>query len=407
MKRLLAPSVVTIAASASLAIAATAAMVAGCGDSSKASPDPPPGPGPDGGTSAFEWRLPVGFPTPKVPNDNPMTAEKVDLGRHLFYDTRLSGNGTFSCASCHEQGKAFTDGLARSKGSTGELHPRGSMSLTNVGYAKTLTWANDLMGTLEKQALVPMFGEAPIELGLAGHQAEMLEKLRKEPYYQTAFPRAFPGTDEPFATLRIVEALSAFQRTLISGRSPYDKWAFGGEKNALSDSAKRGRDLFFSETLECFHCHGGFNFSDSSTHTGGPSSEGQFHNTALYNLDGKGAYPADNRGLMDVSTNPADMGRFKAPTLRNIAVTAPYMHDGSIATLEEVLDHYAAGGRTIKTGPNAGDGSKSPLKSEFVIGFVISDEQKRDVIHFLESLTDNDFLTDPRFANPWTAGRTP
>jgi cytochrome c peroxidase len=162
-------------------------------------------------------------------------------------------------------------------------------------------------------------------------------------------------------------------------------------------------DLFFSERLECFHCHGGFNFSDAVDHARLPEPERAFHNTGLYNVDGNGAYPPGDRGLLALTGNPADMGRFKAPTLRNIAVTAPYMHDGSIATLEEVIDHYAEGGRTIASGPDAGVGSASPLKDPFVSGFVLSDRERADLVAFLESLTDESFLTDPRFSDPFAA----
>jgi cytochrome c peroxidase len=126
-----------------------------------------------------------------------------------------------------------------------------------------------------------------------------------------------------------------------------------------------------------------------------------YHNTGLYNVDGKGAYPEPNTGVYSVTLDPEDMGKFKAPTLRNIAVTAPYMHDGSIATLSEVLDHYAAGGRTIAAGPNKGVGSKNPLKDPLVQGFELSKQQRADVIAFLESLTDEAFLTDPAFADPF------
>jgi cytochrome c peroxidase len=349
----------------------------------------------------FVWRLPAGFPKPNVPKDNGMSLAKVELGRRLFYDTRLSVDGTFSCASCHDQTLAFTDGKARGVGVTGQVHPRSSMGLANVGYASSLTWANDLVGTLEKQALVPMFGESPVELGLAGKETELLDRLRSEPVYQDLFPRAFPGDDDPIRLDPIVKAIAAFQRTLISGDAPYDRFVYGKDDSALSASAKRGKDLFFSERAECFHCHGGFNFSDSVTFEGKAFLEVAFHNTGLYNVDGNGGYPTESRGLIDISGKPRDMGRFKAPSLRNVAVTAPYMHDGSIATLEEVIAHYARGGRQIASGPNAGDGSTNPLKSEFVRGFTISPDEIADLIAFLESLTDRSFLTDPRFSDPW------
>jgi cytochrome c peroxidase len=358
-------------------------------------------------SEGYDWNLPAGFPTPRVPADNPMTPAKVQAGRHLFYDTRLSGNQTFSCASCHDQSKAFTDGLARAEGSTGEIHPRGSMGLMNVAYMRTLTWANPLVRELEDQALTPMFGENPVELGLAGMEQEMLQRLKAEPTYGVLMKEAFPQDADPFTLQRVVQALASFERTLISGNSAYDRYTYQGDSGALSDSAKRGRDLFFSERLECFHCHGNFNFADSVTHEGTTFDEATFHNTALYNLDGNGAYPAPNRGVLEVSGKPSDMGRFRAPTLRNIALTAPYMHDGSVATLQEAIAHYAAGGRTIAEGPYAGNGSKSPLKSEFLTGFVLTAQEEADLIEFLHSLTDETFVTDERFSNPWVSAEAP
>ncbi len=352
----------------------------------------------------YRWQLPPGFPEPVVPADNPMTEAKVTLGRHLFYDTRLSGNGTFSCASCHEQARAFADALPRAVGSTGEVHPRGSMSLANIAYSPALTWANPLMKQLEQQALVPMFGEDPVELGLSGKEQELLQRLRAEPRYQAMFAAAFPGGAEPVSLAHIVKALGSFQRTLISGRSPYDRYKQGA-KTAISPAAQRGEALFFSEKTECFHCHGGFNFTGTVNYADKGFIEVEFHNTALYNVDGKGSYPASNTGVEAITNDPEDMGKFKAPSLRNIAVTAPYMHDGSIATLEEVIEHYNAGGRTLSTGPNAGVGADSPLKSEFLKPMGLTPQEKRDLVAFLRSLTDSTFLRDPRFTNPWRSAR--
>jgi cytochrome c peroxidase len=355
------------------------------------------GGGAGGSVSAWDWGLPLGIPKPRVPADNPMTAAKVDLGRRLFYDKRLSENQTYSCATCHLQGKAFTDGLAHAVGSTGEIHPRGSMSLANVAYASRLTWANPLIESLEQQARLPMFGETPV----AGKEQELFDRLAAEPVYQMLFPEAYPAEKEAISLVTITGAIAAFERTLMSFRSPYDRYAYGGDASGMSQAALRGRDLFFSEKLECFHCHGGFDFSDAVVREGSTFVEVAFHNTGLYNIDGKGAYPAENTGVFAVSNLPSDMGRFRAPTLRNIAVTAPYMHDGSVATLEEALDHYAAGGRTIAAGPNAGDGNKSPLKSELINGFDLSAGEKGDVVEFLKSLTDEELLKDPTLADPW------
>ena len=361
--------------------------------------------------SSFAWNLPRGFPKPRVPADNPMTEPKVELGRDLFYDTRLSVTGKFSCASCHDQSRAFTDGKAHSIGATGQGHPRGSMSLANVAYTPVLTWANPNMRQLERQALVPMFGEHPVEMGLSGKDDQVVAVLKPEPRYQKLFPAAFPGQSAPFTIDNVTKAIAAFERTLISGDSAYDRY-LNGDRQAISDSAKRGEALFFSERLECFHCHGGFNFSQSEDHDGKAFVEIEFHNTGLYNLDGKGAFPKDNQGIIEFTGRPEDMGKFRAPTLRNVAVTAPYMHDGSIKTLEEAIDHYAAGGRTISTGEYKGDGNTSPLRSAFVKGFTISVKEKRDLIAFLTSLTDQTFLHNPRFSNPWpdnymNAGRSP
>jgi cytochrome c peroxidase len=246
-----------------------------------------------------------------------------------------------------------------------------------------------------------MFGDNPVELGLRGKEAELLERLRAEPRYQQLFPLAFPDQDDLFSVASVVRAISAFERTLVSGTSPYDRFVYGGEADALSESAKRGGDLFNSERLECFHCHNGFNLQDSVNYQGKGALEIRFHNTGLYNIDGTGEYPAPNTGVHEITQRPEDMGRFRVPSLRNVALTAPYMHDGSIATLSEVIDHYAAGGRTIESGPYAGDGSENPRKSGFIVGFEISEQERADLIAFLESLTDEEFITDPAFADPW------
>lgn len=352
-------------------------------------------------SESYEWHLPAGFPTPEVPTDNPMSEAKVELGRFLFYDVRLSGNQTQSCGSCHMQEHAFTDALPFSLGSTGEPGTRGSMSLANVAYVPVLTWANPALVSLEDQALVPMFGEHPVELGLSGLDDELLRRLREDARYPAMFEAAFPGEAAPISIANVVRAIACFERTIISGNSPYDRWLHGGDDSAMSESALRGMELFFSERLECFHCHGGFNFTDAVVHSGQALPEMPFHNNALYNIDFRGGYPEGNRGLYEHDGRSQHMGFFRAPTLRNIELTAPYMHDGSIATLDEVLDHYAAGGRTIESGPNAGVGADSPLKSVFLHGFELSAEERSDVLAFLRSLTDPEFLADPRYSDPF------
>lgn len=356
----------------------------------------------DAGSAYWQLPLPAGFPEPPVPADNPATPAKFTLGRHLFYDTRLSVNSTVSCASCHEQQKAFSDGKARASGATGEQTPRSSMAIINVAYAASLTWANPLQRTLERQLLIPIFGEHPVEMGMAGREATILALIRQDKTYTALFSAAFPEDADPFTLDRLAQALATFERGLLSGNSPWDRFQQGADASALSPAAKRGADHFFSEEFECYHCHGGFLFSD---HGGaqGANDGTPFHNTGLYNLGVDGAYPEGGEGVFGITAVPSDRGRFKAPTLRNITRTAPYMHDGSIATLSEVLDHYAAGGRNVTTGPSAGDGRNNPHKDSLVRGFELSVAEREDLLAFLDALTDQDFLTNPAFANPWPA----
>jgi len=364
----------------------------------------------------YQWNLPKGFPTPRVPADNPMTRQKVTLGWYLFYDMRLSANQTQSCASCHDQARAFTDGKPVGVGSTRQAHPRNVMSLVNVAYNSSLTWANPGMTRLEDQALGPMFGDHPVELGLAPGGETMLTRLRAEPVYQRLMAAAYPDEVDPFTLTNVTRAIATFERTIISGRSPYDRYHFDRDDSAISAGAKRGETLFYSSQLSCFRCHGGFNFSDATDFEGrhseanpgdgedgedGDDGEGGFRNTGLYNVKGPFSYPAPNTGVYAITNRPADMGKFRVPTLRNIALTAPYMHDGSIATLEDVLAHYAAGGRTIATGSNSGAGHDNPNKDPLVRGFPLSIEQRDDLIAFLNTLTDTALLHDPQFSDPW------
>lgn len=274
----------------------------------------------------YTWELPSGFPKPRVPADNPMTAAKVELGRHLFYDPRMSANGTQSCATCHVQSLAFTDGKPRGEGSTGEHHTRGSMSLVNVAYASVFTWIDQGLHSLEEQARVPMFGDHPIELGMDPGAQKFLAAVGADANYQKLF-----GAD-PVTVENIVKALACFERSIVSARSPYDRYHFDRDDSAISAAAKHGEVLFFSTGFSCFRCHGGPNFT------------------------GK----------------PEDPGGFKAPTLRNIAVTAPYMHDGNVKTLEEAITHHSA----------------------------MTDAERADILEFLRTLTDEALLHDPRFSRP-------
>jgi cytochrome c peroxidase len=347
---------------------------------------------PDAAQDGFSLALPPHFPRPKIPVDNPLTSAKVELGRHLFYDVRLSRTGTFSCASCHKQELAFADERATGLGATGEHHSRGSMSLANVAYAITLTWGNPLMTTLEQQLLVPLLNDNPVELGVRS-LPELEEKLRAVDAYRALFEVAFPDQAEPITTTNVQRALASFQRTLISGDAPYDRF-LRGDLGALSEAAQRGMRLVTTHEdgrFVCDHCHGGFAFSDHVTSEGLPDVLPSYHQTGLYDTDGMGSYPAPNTGVHEVTLAGQDMGKFKAPTLRNIALTAPYMHDGAIATLDEVLDHYARGGR-----------ARHPARTDpFLVPFEITPAERSDIIAFLHSLTDETFIHDPRFTDPW------
>jgi len=358
-----------------------------------------------GSTAGWTWALPTNFPEPKVPADNPMTAEKVELGRFLFHDPRLSGNGRQACAGCHHQDKAFTDGRAQSIGSTGEVHPRSAQHLSNVVYNATLTWANPSLVTLERQMETPLFGERPVEMGVDdSNKHAVLQRLidDKGPAgYPQRFATVFPGETQPVSWGNVIKAIAAFQRTLISGNSRYDQWLAG--KTGLSDAELRGMNLFFGEKAECFHCHGSFNFNDQIVHAGSRIVETPFSNTGLFNIGGTGAFPEPNRGLFELTAKSDDMGKFRAPSLRNVEVTAPYMHDGSIATLPEVLRFYAAGGRNLTSGPHAGDGRASPLKSDLITRIDLSDQEQADLVAFLKALTDHEFITNPRHADPFAA----
>ncbi|HJS22570.1 MAG TPA: cytochrome c peroxidase [Steroidobacteraceae bacterium] len=319
-------------------------------------------------TAEYQWTLPRGFPPPAVPADNPMTAEKVGLGRLLFYEPRLSITGRHACATCHNQALAFTDGKARAVGATGAAHPRSTMSLANVLYNPVYTWTDAGFTSLEAQAMQPLLNEHPIEMGLAGRESVVLAELAADARYRTAFARAFPGDPSPVTLTNLARALASFERTLISGRSAFDRYVFDDESSSFDARARRGMALFYSERIGCARCHSGINFSGPIAHAGAPRVEPAFVQTGA--------------------------GRFRVPTLRNIAVTAPYMHDGAVGTLAEVLDHYANTGR----GHPAADEHGSV--DERFRPFALSGAEREHLLVFLQSLTDAAFLGDARFAAP-------
>lgn len=197
----------------------------------------------------YQWDIPQWVPSPVVPHDNPMSDKKVELGHHLFYDKRLSADQTISCATCHHQEKAFTDGRVFSKGMTGQPAIRNTMSLANVAYLPVLTWSNSSLSSLEVQALIPLFGEHPVEMGMAGKEALLFERLKTEPVYQGLFREAFPeeaqsGEAALYSLSTVTKALASFQRRLLSFDSPYDRFRYEGDQAALSPQAKRGEALF-------------------------------------------------------------------------------------------------------------------------------------------------------------------
>jgi cytochrome c peroxidase len=334
---------------------------------------------------AYAWRLPPGFPLPVVPADNPMSAAKVELGRRLFHETRLSSTGLYACATCHKPELAFTDGRARASGVTGESVKHGAMTLANVAYNAAFTWSDPRVHSLESQMRQPLFNEHPPEMGLKGAGRAAVEALGAEPAYRDLFAAAFPGGAAPISMDLVIKAIAAFERTLISGRSPFDRYVYDDDRTALSDSQKRGMALFFSPRAGCAQCHSGINFSGPLIYEGSGKAIASYADTGLYDVDGRGSYPQNDRGLIDITHRAADMGKFRVPTLRNVALTAPYMHDGSVPSLEEVVDRYAGGGH----------GSR--FQDSRIRRLSLSQEERADLVAFLRSLTDREFVDDPRF----------
>lgn len=328
----------------------------------------------------YSWSLPHNVPTPLVPEDNPMTEEGVALGEALFFDRALSVNQTLSCADCHQPALSFAESQKVSVGANGEALKRNALALVNVAYNASFTWAHNNLESIEKQILIPLFNEHPIEMGVTGNESEILRRFSTIEY-KALFKAAYG--DERASMNTIVKALASYVRSLVSFNSPFDDYAYAGNDQALTKQQIKGLNLFFSERTECFHCHGGINFTQSSKHSFQAFSVQPFHNTGLYNEDGKGSYPLSDVGLYAITHNKRDMGKFRAPTLRNIELTAPYMHDGSIATLEEVIDFYARGGNYAEM-PN-------PYRSPFIKGFTITEEEKAALVAFLQSLTDQTF----------------
>lgn len=311
----------------------------------------------DAGIDRFQPVLPEGFPAVAKPPDNRYSLARWRLGKRLFYDRALSRDSTVSCASCHLPAFAFSDTVAVSPGVAGRLGNRNAPSLANVAY---LPWFLREGGvpTLEMQVAVPVQEHHEFDFNFL----LLAERLSADPTYRDLAQEAYQRDPDPFVISR---ALAVFQRTLLSGDSPYDRWRHRGEP--LPEAARRGMALFFGPRTGCADCHGGPFFSAFA-----------LENNGLY-LD------YTDPGRMRLTGLPQDEGRFKVPSLRNVAVTAPYMHDGSLATLREVLEHYRKGG--------AGHPGQSPL----VRPLDITDGERDDLLAFLLALTDSHFLNNPHF----------
>lgn len=325
---------------------------------------------------AYVLDIPNWLPRPIIPQDNPLTEAGVKLGRSLFYDPIFSSDGSMSCASCHRQELAFTDGRAVSVGVLGLEGTRSSMSLVNLAFHPNGFFWDGRSPTLEDQALVPI--EDHREFNESWDN--VVNKLKAHPQYPKLFREAF-GIDRKSEITKelAVKAVAQFERTLISGYSRFDRVVWMNE-GWFTDSEQRGKQLFFFEPVTdhpgCSHCHFDPLFTDNSFKNNGLDSVGNL--TEFTDL-----------GLGGVNQNLYDNGKFKVPTLRNIALTAPYMHDGRFATLEEVLDHYSAGGHGVIN------------EDVNILPFPLTEQQKQDLIAFLKTLTDESFINNPEFSNPF------
>jgi cytochrome c peroxidase len=233
-------------------------------------------------------------------------------------------------------------------------------------------------------------------MGLKGNGRIAVEGLSGDAAYRALFSAAFPVDAAPISMDHVIKAIATFERTLISGRSPFDRYVFDDDRAALSESAKRGMGLFYSKRVGCAQCHFGLNFSGPLTYEGHGHQRAIYANTGLYDLDGRGGYPPSDRGLTDVTRQTADMGKFRVPTLRNVALTAPYMHDGSLLSLDDVLDHYARGGRRCGradcTGATHAAVDQKSRRDRRIRPVALSQAERADLIAFLDSLTDSEFV---------------
>ncbi len=357
--------------------------IAGC---RKPGPDEPSNGGGSGvpvyDPTPYPLVTPANFPPMVVPPDNPITVRGVELGRYLFYEERLSGNNTQSCAGCHAPANAFSDAPnAFSLGIDGLQGRRNSMALMNLGWETSFFW-DGRKPTLEQQVLMPVID--PVEMHEAWPNA--VAELQADSAYRALFIRAF-NTDVIDSTL-VAKALGQFLRTMISANSKVDKVARG--EAVFTQEEQRGFILTQLEGgdpaagqggqwgADCFHCH---------THAGGLFTNGQFENNGLDSV-------FTDMGRFEVTGDPLDRAKFKVPSLRNVALSGPYMHDGRFATLEQVVEHYNSGGKPSET--------ISPFMKYTQGGLQLPASDKAALVAFLNALTDHDFVNDPRFQDPGT-----
>ncbi len=334
--------------------------------------------------TACQVTIPPGFPAMEIPADNPMTVEGIELGRWLFYDPILSSDSTISCASCHSPAGNFTDGTAFSTGVGNQLGTRSAMPLVNIGFmTKGLFW-DGRSPTLEDQALHPV--ENPVEMAEIWDNVEL--KLQRHKEYPSLFRQAFGIRSSGEITRELAaKAIAQFERTLISAGSKFDRKRYQNDPDPflLSDLEVDGLKIYFddqfSETIAKGHC--------AHCHDGGPllTSE-RYENNAITEVGSLMDFP--DKGLGGITGKVTDNGKFKAPTLRNIALSAPYMHDGRFQTLEEVIDHYNSGGHYAD---NVVIGSIMPLH--------LTEYDKSALLAFLHTLTDTVFVNNPAFQSPF------
>lgn len=322
----------------------------------------------------IELKVPTNFPRPLLDANNPLTTDGIYLGRLLFYDVRLSGNNSISCASCHRQELAFTDAVPQTNiGFTGIPLPRNASALINLAWANNGLHWDGITNSLQTQALLPLTDLHEMNEKLPELEAE----LKRIPDYVTRFRKVF--NDDIKAEL-IAKALAQFQKTLISGDSKYDQFIRKENNVGLSAIELQGLNLV---KQKCSNCHAGELFTDN-----------EFHNNGLDATFTDQSLGGVFLGRFRVTKNVNDLGKFKTPTLRNVILTEPYMHDGRFITLAQVLDHYASG---VKSSPSL---DASLVQANAKTGISLTSDEKTAIIAFLTALTDYKFASNKDFSNP-------